>query len=137
MARTLTKSDTIDQKSTGGRHVIVFSKNCITGEGAVLFYVMKPYAERFYKSQEWQRCREYVWQRDRGLCVDCIKRGRVTAAEEVHHVTEITPENITDPGITLNPDNLVSLCRECHRRRHGTEQEPKRYKVDELGRVVF
>ena len=107
------------------------------GECAVLFMSMKPYAERFYKSQEWQRCREYVWQRDRGLCVDCLKRGRVTPAEEVHHVIEITPENITDPAITLNPENLVSLCRECHRRRHGTEPEPKRYTVDELGRVVF
>ncbi len=98
---------------------------------------MKPYAEKFYASNAWKQCRKYIWQRDQGLCVDCKKRGKVTPAEEVHHINEITPENITDPNITLNPDNLVSLCRECHRRRHGSQTEPKRYTVDENGRVIF
>lgn len=97
--------------------------------------IMQPWAESFYKSKAWQRCRRLVWQRDHGLCVDCMKRGIIKPAEIVHHIIELTPDNISDPRITLNPSNLVSLCRECHSLRHGARQ--RRYKVDEAGRVVI
>lgn len=69
-----------------------------------------------------------------GLCEDCAKKGKVTPAEEVHHIKFITPENINDPNVTLNWNNLVALCRECHRKRHGARQ--RRYDVDEWGRVT-
>lgn len=72
-------------------------------------------------------------KRDAYVCVDCMKKNKLTAAEEVHHITELTPENITDPAITLNPNNLVSLCRECHKERHEARQ--RRYKIDERGNV--
>jgi 5-methylcytosine-specific restriction endonuclease McrA len=97
---------------------------------------MKEYAEKFYKSKQWQIARETAIKRDRYLCVDCLRRDMVTPAEEVHHIIELTPENINDPSISLNLDNLVSLCRECHKARHGN-RDPRRYKVDELGRVVI
>lgn len=95
---------------------------------------MQKYAERFYKSQQWQAARDAAIKRDAYLCRDCYTAGRITPAEEVHHITEITPENINDPAITLNLDNLISLCRECHKARHG-ERPAKRYHVDGLGRV--
>ena len=90
--------------------------------------------KRFYKTAAWQACREYVWKRDGGLCVDCRKKGTITPAEEVHHITPLTAENVKDPNISLNPDNLVSLCRECHKARHGTKE--RRYTIDESGRVT-
>lgn len=96
---------------------------------------MQPWAEWFYKSKDWQRVRAAVWKRDAGLCVDCMRQGKVTAAEEVHHVIELTPLNIRDPRVSLNPDNLVSLCRECHKARHGAR--PRRYYVDEFGNVTI
>ena len=71
--------------------------------------------------------------RDSFLCQDCLAEGRYTPAEEVHHIEPLTPDNISDQSIALNPDNLVSLCRECHKARHSTRQS--RYEVDELGRV--
>ena len=61
----------------------------------------------FYKTTTWQRCRAYIMSRDQGLCQDCLKSGRITAAEEVHHIIELTPENVTDPDIATNPDNLI------------------------------
>ena len=54
-------------------------------------------------------------------------------AEEVHHIIKLTPANIDDPEISLNLDNLVSLCHDCHAKRHA---KPKRYKIDDLGRVT-
>ena len=89
----------------------------------------------FYKTTTWQRCRAYIMSRDQGLCQDCLKSGRITAAEEVHHIVELTPENVTDPDVALNENNLISLCRECHRSRHGARH--RRYKLDELGRVLL
>lgn len=69
----------------------------------------------------------------KGLCENCLKKGLVVPAEEVHHKIHITPLNIDDPNITLNFDNLIALCRECHRKEHGARDY--RYEVDEMGRV--
>jgi len=96
---------------------------------------MRDFARAFYKSQAWKQMRDYVYRRDGGLCRDCWDRGMLTPAEEVHHIIPITPDNITDEAITLNPDNLVSLCRGCHQQRHSSRAI--RYAVDEFGRVII
>lgn len=70
--------------------------------------------------------RDFVLKRDLFLCVKC---GR--PAEEVHHVEHIKPENIGDPKITLNPDNLQSLCRDCHFAEHRGEHAKGREKADD------
>ena len=95
---------------------------------------MKEWAVSFYKSQAWKSIRQTAITRDAYLCQDCLAKGRYTPAEEVHHITELTPQNITDPEISLNLSNLVSLCRECHRARHE-KREPRRFSVDEFGHV--
>ena len=94
---------------------------------------VKDFARGFYKSKAWQRVRDNTMKRDAWLCQDCLARGVYTPAEEVHHIQELTADNINDPEVSLNMANLVSLCRECHRQRHtGTV---KRFTVDEFGRV--
>ena len=35
-------------------------------------------------------------------------------ATEVDHIKELTPDNITDRHVSLNLDNLQSLCHVCH-----------------------
>lgn len=97
---------------------------------------MKEYAQSFYSSQAWKNIRSHVMQRDHYLCQDCMKKGHIVPAEEVHHIVEISPENINDTSVTLNPDNLVSLCRECHRSRHKTPIQ-RRYTVDAFGKVTI
>lgn len=95
---------------------------------------MKDFARGFYRTKAWQNVREYVMSRDARLCQDCLKHGRITTAEEVHHIIPLDKVNIKDPEIALNPDNLVSLCRECHKIRHGAHE--RRYAVDDFGRVT-
>lgn len=46
----------------------------------------------------------------------CERCGDV--ASICHHKTYITPENIHDPNVTLNWDNLESLCQTCHTQEH-------------------
>ena len=95
---------------------------------------MRDFAKGFYRTKQWQAAREAAMGRDHRLCVDCLKKGLYVPAEEVHHVIPLSPENINDPAITTGLDNLVSLCRECHKRRH--KPQPDRYTVDEYGRVI-
>lgn len=93
---------------------------------------MKPYAETFYKSTQWQKCRELCIQRAGGLCERCKEQGLINPAVVAHHKTPITLENINDPRITLNLDNLMALCVDCHAAVH---KRKKRYTIDEWGRV--
>jgi 5-methylcytosine-specific restriction endonuclease McrA len=69
----------------------------------------KDWAKQFYNSKAWKECRKIVLRRDLYTCAHCYGR-----AEEVHHVIELTVDNINDISIALNPDNLLSLCHNCH-----------------------
>ena len=94
---------------------------------------MKAYAVGFYSSEAWRKCREAYVKSRRGLCEQCLKRGIITPAELVHHKKPITPMNINDPNITLNWENLMAVCRDCHAELHRGR---KRYKADALGHVA-
>jgi hypothetical protein len=84
----------------------------------------RSFSKAFYKSRQWEEVRTFVLMRDRYICQRC---GR--PAQEVHHKIHLSPENIWDPKITLNPDNLISLCKECHFAQHVRDKEAgKRHK---------
>ena len=78
----------------------------------------REFAESFYHSKEWEAVRHFVMMRDRYTCRRC---GR--PAQEVHHKVHLSPDNIWDPRITLNPENLVALCRDCHFAQHIEDKE--------------
>ena len=95
---------------------------------------MKEFAEVFYNSKAWKQCRSGYRKSVGGLCEDCLKKGLITPGEIVHHKIAITPENITDPSVTLNWQNLKLVCRNCHAIEHGARI--CRYTVDPIGRVT-
>jgi len=74
---------------------------------------MKPWAVRFYKGKAWKDCREGYFLSQHGICQRCGGAGRI-----VHHVKEITPDNIHDPDVTLNWANLELCCQDCHNKEH-------------------
>lgn len=55
------------------------------------------------------------------LCQRCLEQGIVTAAAEVHHISRVegagTPEGMRTRA--FDPDNLLSLCEECHKAVHA------------------
>ena len=55
---------------------------------------MREFAKEFYKSKAWQRCRNGYAASMGGLCEDCLARGLYQPGEIVHHMIELTPENI-------------------------------------------
>ena len=107
------------------------------GDGLLFLYseIMKDFATAFYKSKAWKSCRDSYMESRSGLCEECLARGVYSPAEIVHHIIELTPENITDPNVTLSWSNLRAVCRECHAAAHGARQ--RRYKVDPSGRVTI
>ena len=74
---------------------------------------MSDWAKQFYNSATWRKMRDYIRARDNGLCQICGAPG-----EEVHHIKHLTPDNLSNPDITLNPDNLILLCKACHSAEH-------------------
>lgn len=100
----------------------------------------RDFAKSFYNSKEWANTRDYVLRRDKFLC----RCGR--PATEVHHIIHLSPQNIGDVSITMNPDNLISLCRDCHFEEHKGEhangrksleqQEPYKYTFDANGMLI-
>lgn len=104
----------------------------------------RDFARAFYKSKAWERARSVAVERAHGLCEQCLRRGIVRPGCIVHHKVPLTPENVGDPAISLNPDNLEYVCRDCHAAEHtelGTygkahAAERPRVAFDEFGNVV-
>lgn len=63
---------------------------------------MKEYAVGFYKSKAWKSTQAAYKSSVGGLCERCLSLGRYTPGVIVHHKIHITPENISDPSITIN-----------------------------------
>lgn len=84
----------------------------------------REFSTAFYHSTAWKKTRLYILQRDHYKCTRCYN-----PAEEVHHITRLSPENINDVTITLNPDNLISLCKDCHFKEHEAEKEAGKKKA--------
>lgn len=73
----------------------------------------------FYASEEWQKFRIAIII-ERGLrCEHC---GQIVLKPEeltVHHIIELTPENVHDVMISLNPENVMLVHHECHNKIHN------------------
>lgn len=99
----------------------------------------KEFSRAFYDSPAWRKCRKsYISKRqsiDGGMCEHCKQEiGYI-----VDHIEELTPDNINDPYITLNHENLQFLCLPCHNTKHfGKDTEVIRDELmfDKDGNIV-
>ena len=72
--------------------------------------------QKVYQDKRWKRLRKSKL-RGNPLCEDCERVGKVSITEEVHH---IKPFDITGDYelLAFDYDNLMSLCKECHHKKH-------------------
>lgn len=70
--------------------------------------------DKFYKSKKWKHKREIILRRDCYQCQDCKRYGRKRQAITVHHIKHLDEF----PELALNNNNLISLCADCHNKRH-------------------
>ncbi|WP_438863777.1 HNH endonuclease [Neptunicella sp.] len=59
-------------------------------------------------TRAWRRIREQILARDNWMCVSCSARGIYQPANQVDHLVPKTA------GGTDHPNNLQSLCDDCH-----------------------
>lgn len=97
------------------------------------------FARKFYNSKEWLSCRDAYKLSVDGLCERCLAKDIYEPGIEVHHQTYLSPDNINDPFITLNWDNLELLCQSCHSIEHMSKYEATREDVvfDSEGNLIL
>ncbi len=92
----------------------------------------REFAKKFYRSTLWRSTREFILKRDNYLCQECGE-----PAQEVHHKIWLTASNINNPEITLNPNNLISLCRNCHFKIHELSRQEAKEKIEIGEEYIF
>lgn len=103
-------------------------------EGPAVRFGKEPeFSDRFYKSGAWKRCRASYLVSVGSICERCLAKGLIVPATQVHHKIKLTPENIDDPGVALNHDNLEALCMDCHQAEH----KKIRWRCGENGAVTI
>lgn len=82
----------------------------------------------FYNSMPWRLKREEIKLRDNYECQWCKEEGRVTT--EAHSILEVDhiKELETNPELALVNENLRTLCKDCHNKRHKRFRYSKRSK---------
>lgn len=73
--------------------------------------------DAFYHSKAW-RDLSYLLRLKSGKCQRC---GRVADMKQLHahHKVLLTPSNVNDTSISLNPDKIEILCNSCHDEEHN------------------
>jgi len=90
------------------------------------------FSKKFYDSKLWKDARRYALHRDGYSCQLCGAR-----ATEIHHIIPLAESNINDWNISLNPDNLQSLCYDCHGKvTKGITDVSNEYVFDDTGQVI-
>lgn len=89
---------------------------------------------RFYGSNKWRNLRLAILERDHYECQWCKAEGRLTtqydSTLEVDHIKELE----INPELAFDPDNLRTLCKDCHNKRHDRMNyrgQPKKRKWDD------
>lgn len=80
---------------------------------------------KFYRSDNWKIARAIKIAAVGGRCERCGLIGN-----EVHHIIHLTPENVVDSEISLNQENLMLLCKECHNEEHGRFSSDMKFDED-------
>lgn len=65
--------------------------------------------ERYGKA--WRRVRA-AYAKAHPLCEECLKEGKLVPLDEVHHLVPLSK------GGTNKWENLMSLCKSCHTKKH-------------------
>ena len=79
----------------------------------------------FYLTPRWQRKRAAILRRDKYLCQECKRYGRMREAKTVHHIKHLEDA----PELAFEDSNLISLCYSCHNKMHPEKgiQGPRKY----------
>ena len=96
--------------------------------------------EAFYTTWKWRNCRKAYAKSVGKMCERCRNRGVIEVGSkknplETHHKKPLTADNVMDPAVSLNWDNLELLCKACHDEER--QRREKRWRVNQDGKVIL
>ena len=96
--------------------ISVLIRLVVTGALAIKYTVKVDVIQRNrkYKSAMWKRIRAQAISKSNGLCEECIKKGKISYYDDVHHKIPIK----VDISKAYDLNNLICLCRTCHIKAH-------------------
>ena len=73
-----------------------------------------------YNTSKWRKLREAHFMLH-PLCERCLKEGKTSPTEEIHHIKPILTggDELEMEKLAYDPDNLIGLCKECHHEVHN------------------
>ena len=77
-----------------------------------------------YNNTEWRKLRD-TYIKEHPLCEDCLDKGKVVPAEDIHHIRSPFQNGECNKALLLDYNNLMALCKQCHNKRHNPNQAPK------------
>lgn len=89
-------------------------------------YEKDPIKEAFYHSARWKDCARSYCETKSWICERCANKNidndrPLKGQLQVHHKNPITLQNIGNPEIALNHDNLELLCIKCHNKERAAD----------------
>jgi len=85
----------------------------------------------FYASRQWVNFRLQLILERGNVCAHCNKIIPKSRDLIGHHTVELTPENVNDYSVSLNPDLVEIICFDCHNKEH------KRFGYQKLRQVYL
>ena len=77
------------------------------------------WAAKLYNSKSWRDLREHLIAESQYRCSRCGVSHVLDPYHLIgHHRQELTPSNVNDPLIALNPANIEIICKRCHDQIH-------------------
>jgi len=91
---------------------------------------------KFYNSSQWRKVRNVMISKSHGICSRC---GKTFNSRDliVHHKISLNEDNINNPEVSLNLNNLEVLCWDCHNSTHSKNEDMNRAMVfDDKGNII-
>lgn len=87
---------------------------------------MRKLRQQAYNNTQWRKLRE-VYMHEQPICEECLKQGKITPAEDVHHIRSPFKGGEINWSLLLDHGNLMSVCKKCHQKihnqKHATAEE--------------
>ena len=74
--------------------------------------------DSFYHSKQWKAFRRTILAERKPVCWYCNQAFKSDDCIVVHHKEELTPLNVNDYSVSLNPDNVELVHDTCHNKIH-------------------
>lgn len=84
-----------------------------------------PERQSFYASEEWVDSVKKVWKRDKAICQRCGKSHNDEKNRGNFHIHHLTSFSVV--SLRANVDNLILVCKECHRWIHSKKNTKKEF----------